>query len=77
MRRILPLVAVIALLSSSVSADVKPPRGFDNQVYKASMALYGTLPKGTVLIDEDGTTIVPGVSPRSGLLDLAAFRPPY
>ena len=59
MRRILPLVAVIALLCSSVSADVKPPRGFDNQVYKASMALYGTLPKGTVLIDEDGTTIVP------------------
>jgi hypothetical protein len=54
MRRILSVVASSVLLCSSVFADVKPPSGFDNKVYRASMALYGTLPKGSLHL-EDGS----------------------
>ena len=48
MRRILSLAAAVVLFAAGVLSSelrsVKRPHGFDNEVYSASMALYGTLP---------------------------------
>ncbi len=45
-------LASLLLFASASNADVRQPRGFDGKVYQASMALYGTLPKGTVFEDD-------------------------
>ena len=48
MRRLLSLAAAIVLFAAGVLSSelrsVKRPHGFDNEVYSASMALYGSLP---------------------------------
>ena len=73
MRRVLSVVAAILLCASSLCADVQAPRGFDNKVYQATMALYGTLPKGTVLeADGDSVTIPEDVT--HFLCTVTAFR---
>jgi trypsin-like peptidase len=48
------LAACLAvLMTASQAFGIGLPKGFDGKVYKASMALYGTLPKGTVFEDDE------------------------